>query len=163
MAKNHHWDRSIFLHDTYGFPIELTQEISNTNGFNIDFEKFNILLSEQKDKARHSSKFSGSMEVSFSYKSLKPEQLEFIGHNSTKTITKIAGIFTNNKPITEAKEGSEIEIILESTPFYPEGGGQVGDQGSIISKDGQLQVTDTIMPDYYSKSISKTRNNPITF
>ncbi len=138
---------AFFLHDTYGFPIELTQEISNTNGFNIDLEKFNILLSEQKDKARHSSKFSGSMEVSFSYKSLKPEQLEFIGHNSTKTITKIAGIFTNNKPITEAKEGSEIEIILESTPFYPEGGGQVGDQGSIISKDGQLQVTDTIMPE----------------
>ena len=78
---------AFFLHDTYGFPIELTQEISNTNGFNIDLEKFNILLSEQKDKARHSSKFSGSMEVSFSYKSLKPEQLEFIGHNSTKTIT----------------------------------------------------------------------------
>ena len=138
---------AFFLHDTYGFPIELTEEITNNNGFDIDLEKFNTLLDQQKDQARHSSKFSGSMEVSFSYKSLESQQLKFIGHNTTKTITKIAGIFTNNKPITEAIEGNKIEIILESTPFYPEGGGQVGDQGSIISKDSKLQVTDTIMPE----------------
>jgi alanyl-tRNA synthetase len=117
------------LYDTYGFPVELTQEIVGRAGLAVDMDGFEKEMQRQRERARAAHKFdiskdTGKLEIRESVK-----KTEFIGYHQLKYKSKIVDILINSKSTDVAGEGQEASIILEATPFYGEMGGQVGDTG----------------------------------
>jgi len=148
-GRKHITGEEVFmLYDTYGFPVDLIEDIARDNDFGVDIAQYYKLLEEQKERARKNWK-SQAKEVKEIYLHLKnrlPEN-QFLGYETTKVEdAKILAIVKGDEAVGEAKEGEEVEIILDKTPFYPEKGGQVGDTG-VIEKDGALfEVKDTQTP-----------------
>lgn len=130
------------LYDTFGFPIDLTREILEENGLETDEEEFKDLMSAQRDRARSArANISGWSESS---KTLLTgfEKTEFTGYTETESSARVLGIITEDGAVDEISEG-EFSLVLDRTPFYGEGGGQVGDTGTIVSDSLALDVTDT--------------------
>ena len=132
------------LYDTYGFPIELTQEIAADRGFSVDLDSFEIEMGKQKEKARESHKFkvkagAGEVEIHGDV-----EATSFVGHGSLSYKSNIVSLAVSNQPADKIEEGQEASLLLECTPFYGEMGGQVGDTGQIRGHNGLFEVTDTI-------------------
>ncbi|MBN1189771.1 MAG: alanine--tRNA ligase [Dehalococcoidales bacterium] len=132
------------LYDTYGFPVELTREMAARAGLAVDMEGFNKEMEKQKERARSSHKFdiargNGKMEI-------RPGIAGslFVGYDRLKFSSRINEILVEGKSVDEVPEGLEAGIILESTPFYGEMGGQVGDTGIISNSGGRFAVTNTI-------------------
>ncbi len=139
-GRKHITGKEVFtLYDTYGFPVDLIEDIARDEGFGVDIAEYYKLLEEQKERARKNWK-SQAKEVKPVYIELKnrlPEN-EFVGYETLETDdSKILSIIKGEQEVSELKEGEEGEIILDKTPFYPEKGGQVGDKG-FIEGDGFL-------------------------
>ncbi len=135
-------DDAFKLYDTFGFPVDLTREIAEENGLSIDDDKFVALMNEQKQRARDArGNISG---WSDSEKNLlcDVEKTNFLGYNQTECSAKVVKIICDGESVSEASEG-ECSIIFDSTVFYGEGGGQVGDTGVIISDNASASVADT--------------------
>ena len=126
------------LSDTYGFPIDLTREISAEAGIGIDLEGFERLLAEQKKKARDARAAMGDFGwTAENFDELKKlPKTEFVGYTDTMADAEILYI-------TESEDGEKVTVVLDKTPFYGEGGGQVGDTGKIFGINGELDVIDT--------------------
>ena len=130
------------LYDTYGFPIDLTREIAQESGLAIDDDRFKALMQEQRVRAREArGSISGWSDSS---KDLLEgiEKTVFTGYTETKTEAKVTAIIAGDIRVDEVNEG-DCTIILDKTPFYGEGGGQVGDCGTIKSENCYLPVLDT--------------------
>ena len=129
------------LYDTFGFPIDLTREIAEENGLSTDMDEFNALMQEQKQRARNArASISGWQEKA---KSFNIAKTEFLGYEGTECEGKILAILDENgEDVDEFSEG-ECSIILDKTTFYGEGGGQVGDTGTISSEGCDVTVNDT--------------------
>jgi alanyl-tRNA synthetase len=132
------------LYDTYGFPVELTQEIAADRGFSVDLDGFEKEMSKQKEKARETHKFKveaggGGVEM---YGNL--EATSFVGHGSLSYKSTVVSLAVDNKPATKIEKGKEATVILETTPFYGEMGGQVGDTGEIRGHNGIFEVSNTV-------------------
>ena len=130
------------LYDTFGFPIDLTREIAEEAGLKIDEERFTALMQEQKVRAREArANISGWSNAS---KSLLAgiAATEFVGYDKTESEAKVLAILTDDMTVNEVSEG-ECSVILDTTPFYGEGGGQVGDTGVLKCGNTELVVTDT--------------------
>ena len=129
------------LHDTYGFPFDLTLEMAREEGLEVDEEGFRRLMKEQKDRAKADSraKKSGHTDVS-EYRAIADKQgrSEFCGYTSVASETKISGILLDGVASASASAGDEVEIILQRTPFYAEGGGQLADAGTITLANGSI-------------------------
>lgn len=133
------------LHDTYGFPLDLTKEIAEENGLSIDEEGFKKEMDEQKKKAREAmkNKESSAWGDDGLYSKLdKNVKTEFVGYQEYQTDAVVKYIVKDDEVIENAQEGDNVTIILDKTPFYAESGGQVGDTGYIESKDGVVKVSD---------------------
>ena len=149
------WGRTIagaeafYLHDTYGFPVEMTQEIAEESGFTVDMDGFERHMAEQRTRARGSAKFGGDRAKIRVYESLGVGGVKFLGYESLVSHSVAVGIISGDEVATEVTEGDEVEIALLETPFYPEGGGQVGDTGELVGAEGKVVVHDTqrVMPD----------------
>ena len=127
------------LYDTFGFPVDLTREIAEESGLSIDEDSFKALMDEQKQRARAArGNISGWADSSKSLLENLPET-EFVGYTENECKAKVLSIIVDNESVTTAGEG-ECSVIFDKTPFYGEGGGQVGDSGVI---DGVGEVTDT--------------------
>jgi len=137
-------ERVFKLHDTYGFPLDLTKEIAAENGLSIDEEGFKKEMAEQKKKAREALKNKDNSAWGQSiYDSLDKElKTEFVGYGSYESYSKIMYIIKDGEVVENAQEGDEVTVILDKTPFYAESGGQVGDTGYIEGKDGKVEVQD---------------------
>lgn len=134
------------LYDTYGFPPEVTAEIAREHGLSVDMEGFEKEMERQKERARAVHKFGGGRGGEI-YEQLKIESPKFVGYDKLKAQPIVAAILAGGKNVQKAREGDEVEIfLLGETPFYPEGGGQVGDTGEFRGPDGRVEVTDTQMP-----------------
>jgi len=137
-------ERAFKLYDTYGFPVELTQEIAADRGFSVDLDGFEIEMGRQKEKARETHKFkvkAGGGEVEI------PEDIEatsFVGHDNLSFKSNIVSFSVNNKPADKIEKGQEANLLLECTPFYGEIGGQVGDTGQIRGHGGLFEVSNTV-------------------
>lgn len=134
------------LYDTYGFPIDLTQEILEEKGFTIDEEGFLACMEEQRTKARKARKATNYMGADVTvYESIDPSiTTEFTGYGSLSG-TSVITVMTTETEITEAlSDGERGTVIVERTPFYAAMGGQIGDTGLIRTKDGEFQVEDTV-------------------
>jgi alanyl-tRNA synthetase len=131
------------LYDTYGFPVDLTADIARERNLTIDNEGFEKAMNQQRDRARASSKFSLVTTGKLSIKGFAPEALVtgFTGYGDTEGAGKIVALFIGDKPVNSLIAGDDGAVILSSTPFYAESGGQVGDTGILVD-DGKLFCVD---------------------
>jgi alanyl-tRNA synthetase len=133
-------DDAFALSDTYGVPREQIEEWAAEAGFTVDLDGFARLLEEQRDRARKARK---KIEVGLETGSVPAT--EFVGYRDTEAESPIALILDDDShSVTVAEEGEAVRLFLDRTPFYAEGGGQVGDQGSIRTDTGLARVTDTV-------------------
>ena len=123
------------LYDTFGFPIDLTALILREKGFELDEAGFNAAMQEQKARSRAASEVSTE-----DWSVLIPGNVEtFVGYDQTESDVKITRI----RKVDSKKDGILYQIVLDNTPFYPEGGGQVGDKGTLVSANETIEIIDT--------------------
>ncbi len=136
------------LYDTYGFPVDLTEEIARDEGFSLDRAGFEGAMDIQRERARESWKGSGEETLRGMYKALAAENLrtEFLGYEQTEAEGRILKIFKGESEVNAGTEGDEVEVITDRTPFYGEAGGQVGDQGWLIRNGSRLEVSRATRP-----------------
>ena len=129
------------LYDTFGFPIDLTREIAEENGLTTDMDGFNALMQEQKQRARNArANISGWSDKA---KSFDIAKTEFLGYTSYECEGKVLAILDENGESVDSVSEGECSVILDKTTFYGEGGGQVGDSGSMGNDSCELTVADT--------------------
>ncbi|MDO8616347.1 MAG: alanine--tRNA ligase [Dehalococcoidia bacterium] len=161
------------LHDTYGFPIELTREIAAEHGFTVDEAGFEQEMERQRERARAHAGGAGEVAADALYASLAPEATLFLGYETLEAQSKVVALVSARPtsasgragrdvqaetksgtgagaqqagvpaPLQIAEAPAEVEVFIAETPFYPEGGGQVGDRGEIAGPHGRLVVEDT--------------------
>jgi alanyl-tRNA synthetase len=133
------------LHDTYGFPIELTEEIATERGLEVDRPAFDAAMDEQKRRARDAFKGANEGDTTEAYRTLLRgvEQTDFTGYAHVEGTGMILSMIREGDTVERAEEGSEVEVFLDTTPFYAESGGQVGDAGTIRTDTGEVRVVDT--------------------
>ena len=131
------------LYDTYGFPIEITEEICTNSGLDIDKVSFIEVMNQQKNKSKQSSVFikANSMKI-FSELNIKPT--EFVGYDSLKSSSKVLSIIKNEKDIQSIKSKEDFDLIIDETPFYAERGGQIGDSGIAENDYCKIEIIDTL-------------------
>ena len=133
------------LYDTYGFPLDLTEDILKNRSLTVDQNKFDELMKKSKELAKQNWKGSGDAseeEIWFRIKD-KIGPTEFLGYEFNQSEGVVLSIIINNKEVQNISTGEEGIIITNQTPFYGESGGQVGDQGTIVSGNSVFEVTDT--------------------
>ena len=121
------------LFDTHGFPLDLTEIISKEYGFNVNIEEFNVLMEKQKQRSKKSS-----AQKVYDWEVVAELPENFVGYDKTENKVKI----TRYRKV-ENKDGEFYQIVLNETPFYPEGGGQVGDKGTLENNEGSFEVLET--------------------
>ena len=127
------------LHDTFGFPLELTRELATERGLQIDDDGFKAEMTLQRERSRRN--------VPQALAQVKDlPRSDFTGYRELSTESKIDAIRRDASPVDTAREGDEIEVFLERTPFYGESGGQIGDTGYITTPSGRVRVDDTQKP-----------------
>ncbi|MBE6880864.1 MAG: alanine--tRNA ligase [Ruminococcaceae bacterium] len=135
-------DKVFKLHDTYGFPLDLTREILQEKNIGIDEEKFYELMNQQKANARANQAFKGGWDEATAT-ALNVFTTTFVGYTELTAETKILAMIKNGEVCDSISEGEEATVVIETVPFYAESGGQVGDCGTILSGDNVMQVVDT--------------------
>ena len=126
------------LYDTYGFPVDLTNDIGRESGLEIDLEGYERLMHEQVSRGRSAGNFA----VDYSEKINLSGATEFIGYNQSKTDSKITAIYKEGNETVEANEGDKVTIVLDKTVFYAESGGQIGDSGVLVNNSSTINVND---------------------
>ena len=127
------------LYDTYGFPLDLTADICRERNITLDEEGFNAAMEQQKKTARAAGKFKMAAKVEYA-----GDKTKFVGYESLVHNTHVLALYSEGVSVQELKEGQEGIVVLDTTPFYAESGGQVGDHGVIASAAGQFEVEDTL-------------------
>jgi alanyl-tRNA synthetase len=128
------------LYDTYGFPLDLTADICREREVTLDEAGFNVAMEAQKQKAREGGKFK-KMAANVEYSG---EKNKFVGYDQLQHNSKVIALYANGAPVQELKAGEQGIVVLDTTPFYAESGGQVGDQGLITGATGRFTVEDTL-------------------
>ncbi|MFC3456676.1 MULTISPECIES: alanine--tRNA ligase [Massilia] len=127
------------LYDTYGFPLDLTADICRERGVTLDEAGFAEAMEQQKKTARAAGKFKMAAKVEYA-----GDKTKFVGYESLVHNTHVLALYSEGVSVQELKEGQEGIVVLDTTPFYAESGGQVGDHGVIASAAGQFEVEDTL-------------------
>ncbi|HHH20429.1 MAG TPA: alanine--tRNA ligase, partial [Nitratifractor sp.] len=132
------------LYDTYGFPLDLTQDMLREKDITLDIAEFNAKMDEQKAKSKANWKGSGDSIAKGEFKELKERsgENEFVGYEATQKETKVVALMDDEFKLVDSIDGKGW-VYLEKTPFYAESGGQVGDEGLIKSSGGEVKVVDT--------------------
>ncbi len=143
--------KAFALHDTYGFPIDLTLEMAAEQGLAVDEEGFRRLMTEQRDRAKADAKAKkGKHADAGAYREVADavgRAVEFTGYREVVSEATVRGIVADSGATTSAREGEEVELVLDRTPFYAEGGGQLADQGVIeLANGATIQVLDVQSP-----------------
>jgi alanyl-tRNA synthetase len=153
-------DEVFKLHDTYGFPFDLTLEMAREEGLEVDEDGFRRLMKEQKDRAKADAKAkkSGHTDVSV-YKTIadKNGKSEFVGYSNLSSEARLTGIVVDGVGVASASEGVDVEIILNRTPFYAEGGGQLADGGRITLSNGAVVEIDDVQSPVPGLSVHRGR------
>jgi len=137
--KNLDGKTAFTLYDTYGFPLDLTADICREREVTLDEAGFAAAMEEQKKVARAAGKFKMAANVEYS-----GEKNKFVGYDQLQHNAKVIALYANGAPVQELKSGEAGIVVLDTTPFYAESGGQVGDQGLIQGATGKFAVEDTL-------------------
>ncbi|MGB9679484.1 MAG: alanine--tRNA ligase [Thermoanaerobacteraceae bacterium] len=135
-------DVAFKLHDTYGFPLDLTKEILQEAGMTVDEKGYESELNIQRERARKSRKEDNTLWEKDIYADLKDIKTDFVGYEKNETFAKVVAIIKEDEIVGEAEEGDEVNIILDVTPFYAESGGQIGDTGVIENTNVLIEIKD---------------------
>jgi len=130
------------LHDTFGFPKELTRELAEDAGLDIDEERFDVLMAEQRERAKKAAK-KGRAEEELATVAAEAGRTEFVGYRELEADATLLALLADGGRAPVAGEGQEVRFVLSRTPFYAESGGQVGDQGLLRGPAGTIRVSDT--------------------
>ena len=141
-------DTAFLLHDTYGFPIDLTLEIAEESGLSVDRESFDALMGQQRERAKSDARSKKSALADLSvYREFRAfGETVFTGYDTLGTHSQILGILHEGRSVSSASEGQQVEIILAQTPLYAESGGQVSDHGVLRGDNGVARVVDVQKP-----------------
>ena len=135
------------LYDTYGFPMDLITEACREQGLTVDQAGFDAAIEEQRNRARKTGGFE--QETARPAVTKLAEQFgatKFVGYDRLESDSVLQAILKGDRLVKEAAEGDEVEVVLDVTPFYAEGGGQVGDQGVLVGTEGRLEIKETTRP-----------------
>ncbi len=139
-AKQVDGDTAFKLHDTYGFPVDLTADVCRERGVTVDEVGFNRLLEEQKDRGRQAGKFKMAQGLAYS-----GAATTFHGYDHlTREDAKVVALYVDGSEVQSAAAGDDVVVVLDHTPFYAESGGQVGDAGELRNASTRLVVDDTL-------------------
>ena len=127
------------LHDTFGFPLELTRELAQERGIEVDDDGFKSAMSAQRERSRGASK-----KALVSAENLP--RSEFTGYHEVASAGRITALRKDGRPVDRVSEGESVEVFVDRTPFYAESGGQIGDTGTITASGGRVRVEDTQKP-----------------
>jgi len=130
------------LYDTFGFPLEMTRDIAREQGLTVDEAGFEAAMARQRERARAASGFGGE-EAAAARRLADVPATTFLGYRSHQARARVVALLRGGDRVEEASEGEEVDVVLDRTPFYPEGGGQVGDTGRIGHRRGEVVVEDT--------------------
>lgn len=130
------------LHDTYGFPIDLTREILEESGYAVDTEGFESAMAEQKDRSHVEQDMEGAGWDEASADFMTDEETVFTGYDTLVDHSVVKAILCDNKPVSSVKEGDNCVVVLDRTPFYAESGGQASDTGYIYNDNCKVEITD---------------------
>jgi len=135
------------LYDTYGFPMDLITEACREQGMTVDEQGFDAAIEEQRNRARKTG--------GFEHETARPTVAElaqrfgttkFVGYDRLESDSVLQAILKGDRLVKEAAEGDEVEVALDVTPFYAEGGGQIGDQGVLVGAEGRMEIKETTRP-----------------
>ena len=133
------------LHDTYGFPIEITEEILDERGLSLDRGEFDTQMEAQRERARAAFKGGKDAEATEAYRVLLRgiQGTDFTGYDGERGTGRVLTLLRDGEPIERADKGQDVELFLDRTPFYAESGGQVGDSGVVSTETGTIEISDT--------------------
>jgi alanyl-tRNA synthetase len=136
------------LYDTFGFPLDLVNDMARDMDLQLDQEGYQKAMQEQRDKARSAWAGSGEAKVKPVYKEVASgvKKPLFTGYETLQDSGLVVAIIKGDKKVNEAHEGDDVEIVLDRTPFYAEQGGQVGDKGDLLAEATKFTVQDTTKP-----------------
>ena len=136
------------LWDTHGFPVEMTSEIASEQGVEMDMEGFERAMAAQREQSRAGAQFGDDRAKIRVYDSLGVGGTAFLGYETLSASSVVVGLIADDEVTDSVSEGQEVEVVMVATPFYSEGGGQVGDAGEISGAEGSIRVHDTqdVMP-----------------
>ena len=126
------------LYDTFGFPVDLTADIARERGITLDMAGFESAMSRQREQARAAGKFKASLGVDYS-----GNKTLFTGYERLAGEAGVTAIYVDGSAVQEIASGQQAIVVLDTTPFYAESGGQVGDKGELVAASGTFEVTDT--------------------
>lgn len=154
-------DQAFALHDTYGFPIDLTLEMAAEQGVSVDEAAFRSLMQEQRQRARADAMakktgHGGAAAYTALQESL-PEPVKFLGYTDSTARVRVAGLLTDGVPTPAATAPAELEVVLDRTPFYAEAGGQLADQGTIVLDGGATIEVDDVQAPIKGMSVHRGR------
>ena len=134
-------DEVFKLYDTYGFPVDLTADIARERGLRLDLAGFEKRMAEQRQRAREASQFKKDFEIPYEHG--LDSASAFKGYETLNAKGRVTALLKGGEQVDRLEEGEEGAVVLDATPFYAESGGQVGDQGRIVSDTGVFEVADT--------------------
>ncbi len=134
------------MYDTYGFPVDIIQDIVRDDGISLDMTGFEQAMAQQRLRSRTAWKGSGDQWAAEAYKALSAQgiQTDFVGYDLTSVDSEVITVVRDGKARERATAGDSIELVTAKTPFYGEAGGQVGDRGHISGQDFEMEVIDTV-------------------
>lgn len=146
------WSKSIsgkeafVLYDTYGYPVEVTEEVALESELSVMIDDFESEMEAQRERGRASGGFGGNSNATRVYQDLKLEDTPFLGYETLETVTAVEAIVVDGESVDSANAGTDVEIVLKETPFYAARGGQVGDTGVLSGNGFNVDVNDTLAP-----------------
>ncbi|WP_033261858.1 alanine--tRNA ligase [Amycolatopsis vancoresmycina] len=154
-------DKAFQLHDTYGFPIDLTLEMAAEQGLTVDEDGFRTLMNEQRTRAKAdaAARKTGHGDLSEYRKVLEQHgETEFLGYTDLQAEAKVVALLEDGQPVRSVSAGKKAELVLDRTPFYAESGGQVADTGVLLGDGVELKVLDVqkIVPGLYVHRVEVT-------
>jgi alanyl-tRNA synthetase len=140
------------LYDTYGFPVDLTADICRERGIGVDHAGFERAMQRQREQARSVANASGKFRMAGGVE-YAGDKTRFVGYEHLQSEAKVIALYVDGTPVSEVRAGSSAIVVLDTTPFYAESGGQVGDRGEIVGPGGTFEVLDTqkILPDVFGQ------------
>ncbi len=137
---------AFLLYDTYGFPVELTEEYAQEKDFTVDLEGFEVEMEKQRERARAARSTEQSMKVQTDFLVNLDVASEFVGYNQVEAVGTLETIILEEELVQEVDAEKEVQLIFSETPFYAEKGGQIGDRGFILDSNGEIvaEITNTL-------------------
>ncbi len=132
------------LYDTYGFPMDLVEDAAKEEGLTLDHTAYNQALNEQRERARKTAKFTQAASRADVVKAIEVLPVtQFLGYAQQEAQGTLLAMVKDEHLVSESQQGEDVEFLLDATPFYPEGGGQVGDHGTLVGPSARIRIHDT--------------------